>query len=155
MLSSLLRAPILVATALPLLSGTPSSKTRPESSPRSVPFAIAVTDSFPYRNADAVILRRVSAKPHDVIVIKQGKATGPRIAASIRELEFLRAALGNEPTSDALYRVKSTQTPRETARLERTAVQYARKLAIIEARRLEGVGLVRHILLAVPGQQGR
>ena len=122
----------------------------PSSAPDGVPFGISVVDDLSYGEADAVIVRRTNAEIQDVILVRKGKAQPLVLAAAVRQLASLRAAFGDAPTADGTYRVQLDSRPwirpRESA-------GWVGDLATARPRELEGVGVVKHIILYMPRQQ--
>jgi hypothetical protein len=66
---------------------------------------IAIPQSFPYNSAQAVIVRRVNAADHDLILVRAGQAQPGRLAAAIGTLQAVRARYGDTPNQDMLIRV--------------------------------------------------
>ena len=114
------------------------------------PFAIAVVDSLAYPDADAVVVRRPSAQPHDVILVRRGKADPSRLADAVRLLEILRASGGDLPTSQAAFRV--TSSGHRDSRLEE-AVAWADWLEHVRKRTLDGYGEAAVIQLYLPNHR--
>jgi hypothetical protein len=66
---------------------------------------VAVPESFPYQGAQAVIVRRVNAADHDLILVRPGAVQPQRLAAAVGVLGAVRAHYGDAPTQDMVVRV--------------------------------------------------
>jgi hypothetical protein len=113
---------------------------------------VAIDGNFKYKNTDAVVLRRATVQPHDVILIRTGKASPEQIAEAVDLLQALRARQGDVPTADALIRVPPPGPVRAHAR---EASDWAGILREIRPSDLPGVGEVAHLGLWLPHRNVR
>ena len=128
------------------------ASTPPAHAVRRVFALVAVPDSFPYRNADAVIVRRTTALPHDVILLRQSHADPRTIAEAAQTLQAERARHGDVPTVDRLVRV---QAPRAQLRLGRSAESWAHALARKSSSDVPGIGRARAVGLLLRNDEVR
>jgi hypothetical protein len=112
-------------------------------------FAIAEADSFPYTGADAVIVRRTTFEPHDVILVRGGKGSTRLLAEAVGFLGGLRAIQGDSPTTNGIYRVVTKGKPH---RWERHSHNWMSTLASERPRPISGLGEKRHIVLFLKNQ---
>lgn len=110
------------------------------------PLVLAVSDSFQFRNADAVLVRRVNVEPHDVVVIRDGRATPALLAAAVQMAIAVRSTEGLQPSADGVYRVRVGGA----AGRQREAQRWMRNLDAKPRRVVAGIGMVRWIELLVP-----
>ena len=139
--------------ALFMLSvATPSTAQEPDIFPDSsthTPFAIASTSEFAYSDADAVIIRRVGSAVPDVVLLRESEVSPTLVASAVRQLAALRAAMGNRPADEHVFRVRNDlrhwRRPREVA-------NWIAWLRGDEPQFLDRIGAVRHIILQMPNQ---
>lgn len=112
-----------------------------------VAFALAITDTWHYAGTDAVIIRRATGQPRDVVLLRSS-ASQQQVAAAIEELRRVRAAFGDLPVEDALFRVRRAEPMRRATRVE----SHLRKLRQIPAKQLANVGEVRYVVLGMTRQ---
>jgi hypothetical protein len=107
--------------------------------------------------ATAVILRRVSGKPQDVILLDAGRASPGVYAAAVRALLTLRARDGDVPTRNAAVAVHDTAMPSawERAGLDKRAVADFQQLKTQAPRRLDGVGTVPSLTIELAPMKKR
>jgi hypothetical protein len=115
-----------------------------------LPVAVAVSESFGYRDADAVIVRRARAEPHDVLLIRSGRADAATIAYGLGMVQAVRKRFGEVPTADALIRVRAPKTHKGRLRFAEHGRQWAKELGAVEKSELEAIGSVRRIDVALP-----
>ena len=109
---------------------------------------IAAVPTLPYSGADAVIVRRATQLPHDVILVRSDRATAVQLAQAAFMIETLRAVAGSgTPTADAVIRVPS---PTQNHRHIRDAANWAQILERTTPSDLAGVGNVRHLRVDLP-----
>jgi hypothetical protein len=82
-----------------------SSPSQRRAEVRRIPVTVFLTDSMPYPNTTAAILRRPDAAPHDVIVMKRTSATGTQLMAALRQLDVLRSLKGDTAKTAGIFRV--------------------------------------------------
>jgi hypothetical protein len=70
---------------------------------------IAVVDPFPYRDANAVVIRRHGAP--DLIAIRSDRVDAARLARSVRLTQVLRAAGGTTGSRETITRVPESGGP--------------------------------------------
>ncbi len=118
------------------------------------PFAIAVVDDVGYPGADAVVVRRASASPHDVVLVREARANPRLLAAAVRHLAALRALQGDTPGVDGVYRV--TLDARNDQRWVRPdePAKWMRSLNRASEVPLEGFENAKYIVLEMPIQRG-
>jgi len=113
---------------------------------------LAITEQvyFPYVGANAVIVRRTTLEPHDVIVVRAGRSTPKLLAEAVSQLGGIRALYGNTPAGDAIYRVTESSKVRQH---EGYAVNWNSMLRAIRPSELAGFGVVRHVSIYLRDQQ--
>src|SRR5689334_8138082 len=82
------RASLFAALFVALSRPAWSQGVVPSDLAKYTPFAIMIVDTLQYRNADAVIIRRAQLQPHDVILIKNAKATPRKLQEAVHTLEL-------------------------------------------------------------------
>ncbi len=121
---------------------------------RRVPVTVALTNQMPYRDAPAVILRRATAVPHDVILLRRNGASGAQLSAAVFQLLVLRERDGDTASTDGVYRVIAPQGPAAwRGSEERTAGRTVSRLFSAPAREISGVGIVAATELYLPSRQ--
>jgi len=108
---------------------------------------IAVVDTFRYQNADAVIVRRASGVPHDVIVVRRDKLRPSLLSEAVVVLRAVRKRAGDIPSADMLIRVP---TPKQTHRFQHAAGEWSRTLALTPRTRLDGLGTASVLTVEIP-----
>jgi hypothetical protein len=114
------------------------------------PFAFAVVDTFHFGDADAVIVRRVNALPHDVILVRHSRLDKKWLSEALHVLAEVRAHGGDQPTQDAVFRV--TEPGPKRAR-EDEANDWARRLRDDRPNELDGFGIVHNLVVYLPNQR--
>ena len=113
----------------------------------ATPFAIAVADSFPYQDANAVIVRRAGAEVPDVVLVRSGAANEHVIGDAVRQLAKLRAASVGATFTEGIFRVQDKGTPWVR---QRESKEWVSILARARREPLEGFGDLPHIVLYMP-----
>lgn len=123
--------------------------------PTSYPAAVALVDRLPVKNARAVVLRRVTAYPHDVILLSRNDVNGIDLASATSALLADRATNGIIPTRDHRLVIGHALTPgrAKTATLEKKGGKVIAQLRGETPRLLSGVGNVAWHGLLVGMQQ--
>lgn len=116
-----------------------------------VPVTIAVVDSMPFRGAAAVVMRRASLVPHDVIVVHRDVADGEMLSAAVFTLLSARALSGDTASTDQVLRVPARRGPvgwrrREVPTLDRALDRIANDPRVTVA----GVGPAQVATLYLP-----
>lgn len=145
----------LVGLVLAGVSGTfPAAAQGSAGESARVPIAIVVTDSFPYPNAGAVILRRPAGSPHDVIILPRSDARADALTTAVFHLLILRSREGDFPAQPSTYRVPARLGPIESMRGEtRVANQVLSRLRTSRARRVPDLpGNVQIAIVYLPNQ---
>ena len=110
---------------------------------------IAVAHSFPYKNADAVILRRVGYADHDVILVRRGKLEPHRLAQAVGTIQAVHQRFGDSPAANALIRVQESA---EEDRLVGEARNWVQLLGKVQTLDVPGIGPVQYIRLMLPSR---
>jgi hypothetical protein len=118
----------------------------------ATPVVITAVDDFKYKGSKAVIVRRTTMMPHDVILVKKEHVNPRFLADAVFKLQAVRSAFGDIPTRDAVYRV----TPRDKEGKRTTeAIGWANTLATTRENELEGYGPVKQVILYLPNSVRR
>jgi len=105
---------------------------------------VALVDSMPYSDAEGVILRRVDATPHDVILLESGRASGELLASAVFLLTALHQKHGSIPLNDEVLRVRPGTAPAAWRTTEtRRAGKIVHRLTDSGVENVPGVGRVR------------
>lgn len=139
-------APLLSTLVAQNTIGPTKRASRPVDVSRT-PVVIAVSDTFPIRNADVVILRRPNAAIPDLILVKKGTEDGHKLARAVRMLEGLRAQFGVAPATEMVVRVPSTGAVGPYEVEAGSWVEYLRSVNPERLRRLPGLGQVPYLRL--------
>jgi hypothetical protein len=75
-------------------------------SARRVPVTVVLVDSLPGSGVEALILRRPSVQPHDVILLRSASADGTALATAALQLLLIRDRAGDVPTSASTFRIR-------------------------------------------------
>lgn len=113
---------------------------------------IAVPQHFPYPGADAVVLRRTTQLPKDVILLRSERVEAGLLSSAVRTLLALRATFGDDPQSDGVFRVTSSSAPWTR---DQEAKDWAGALASARVDSIPGIGAGRHFMLYLPNQRPR
>jgi hypothetical protein len=111
------------------------------------PVVIAVAETFPYRNADVVIVRRPKAPVRDLILVKKGSVDGRQLARAVRMLEGLRAYSGVTPVNELTVRVPSTGAVGPYEDQGQNWAEYLRNVRPSRLQPLPGLGEVPYLRL--------
>lgn len=114
-----------------------------------VPVFFLVVDSIQYKGADAVIVRRASAAPHDLVLLKRSMVQARILAEAVHTLAFIRAKYGDDPAADAVYRVTDHGKPLPR---EAEAADWAASLKTGRRHQFDPYGLVPVLGVALPTQ---
>jgi hypothetical protein len=117
---------------------------------RGVPTTVAVVASRPYPGADAVIIRRVSVLPHDLILIYSGVASPEYVAATFHALAVTRARHGDIPDKDRVVRVDA---PTRTLKYRATPLMVLEMLRVAVPREVAGFGRMATVVVSLPPQR--
>ncbi len=108
---------------------------------RRVPVTIAIVDSVPYGGAPAVVLRRATSIPRDVIVLGRAAASGEQLSAAIATLLVARELGGDTARADAVLRVNATRGPAAwTTGETRITSAFVSRVLAGSAENVSGVG---------------
>lgn len=112
--------------------------------PTSYPAAVALVDYLPAKNARAVVLRRTTVYPHDVILLSRTDGNGIDLATATSALLADRATNGTIPTRDHRLVVGRALNQRDTqtATLAVKGGKLINRLRGETARPLPGIGTV-------------
>lgn len=102
---------VLVATAM--LMGRPEPVTGQERGAASDSVAVVLVETLPFPEAPAVIVRRASQTPQDVILIVGERLNAEQVAAALIALAGLRSAKGEVIEEDQTFRVRARTAPRD------------------------------------------
>jgi hypothetical protein len=112
---------------------------------------IVLLDTLPVRGAGAIIQRRVSGSPKDIILLTAETATARQLSAAVLTLVTLYSIDGSEPSHDALVKVNSRQGPIAWIDTEeRRAEAIVRRLRRLRPTPVQGYGQVRTLVFTVP-----
>lgn len=145
---------LLVAMAAPTPRDDASAQApRPSSRPARphgrVFAMLSVPDTFAYRGADVVILRRASTLPRDVILVRDLDVTPPLLAEAVATLQAVRARHGLVPSADQVIRVRELRARnRDVA----GATEWMRHLRESPRRTVPGVGQAKSVGLRIPAR---
>jgi hypothetical protein len=124
---------------------------------RRVPVTIALWDQLPAPDSiPAVILRRGTAAPRDVILLRR-RATPGQLAAAVMRLMVIRDRMGDTARADAAFRLPNAhgmpngKGPREELQAGRTLA----RLRAAPAQDLPGVGRVPALEVYLPSRAMR
>lgn len=126
---------------------------------RRVPVTVALVDQLPAGTGDvpAVVLRRVSTSPHDVILLRRSDATGAQLSGAILHLMILRERNGDTATANGIFRLPTAaRGPKAWEHTEQ--VQTGRIVAQLRTAGLQdvpGVGRVRARAVYLPSKAMR
>ncbi len=144
---------MLVATiiqAFPAASVSAQEMLRIPTLPNSTPFAIAVADSFPYRDTQAVIIRHSDAEVLDVILLRKTAVNERVLGDAVRQLAQIRSATGDRSARGVVYRIRDLG--REWPRPKESAV-WVELLSAARRRPLNNLGNVPSVILLMPNQK--
>lgn len=79
----------------------------------SIPVKLAITESIPYPNASAVIVRRADRNPHDLVLMTREVASVERLTAALWMLEQLHLRYGSVPSESGVFRVERSKGPKD------------------------------------------
>lgn len=125
--------------------------------PPPVDATIAIVDKLPDESADAVVLRRKDAQPHDVILLASGNATQAAMGAGIQALFRMRKAMGDIPSRDARTIVHKAAVPAHWtgSMLGARAASDLTWLRGSQPRHIMGLGPVRALDIPLIAMDGR
>jgi hypothetical protein len=152
---------LLFALLLVLLTAGVHHKVWAQAAPdrevaRRVPVTVVLADSFPYTGAAAVIMRRTSEHPRDVIVLPASAGNGARLAAATMHLLIIRDRGGDTASAPGLFRVpEAAANSRLVQRDIGTAGAVVGRLRTRARESIPGVGRVRATEIYLPSRAMR
>lgn len=118
-----------------------------------IPVRVVLLDALPVSGAGAVIQRRVSGSPTDIILLTAETATARQLSAAVLTLITLHGVDGSTPSRDALVKVNSRQGPTAWIETEeRRAEAMVRRLRRLRPTHVQGYGQVRTLVFTVPAK---
>jgi hypothetical protein len=140
---ALQRSVLALVVAFPLWGSGASRLLAQADAPRAQ-VLLAISDSFPYRNADAVIIRRPGETPSDLILVKRDKLRPSLLAEGIVMLEIIRKQFGDAVTSRQVYRIPD---PKRTNKYQNRAAQWSRSLMADRPKKMRGIGFASSMVV--------
>lgn len=124
------------------------------SSPRhGVPVTVVLVPDLGYGGADAVILRRPSEDPADLILLRAGTESPEQLTEAVLGLLSVRKSQGDLPTgAPRVLRVRALKARSQPVRWTHGVIH---NLRTAQARDVRGVGRYRAIDVLLPEQQQR
>jgi hypothetical protein len=132
--------PIMVAVVL----GLCSVELRAQAKRPQAAVLLAISDSFPYRNAHAVVIRRPDETPTDVILVRRDKLRPSLLAEGIVLVEILRHKYGDAVRSQEVYLIPN---PKRTNKHQNRAAQWSRSLMADRPKKMRGIGVASSIVV--------
>jgi hypothetical protein len=118
-----------------------------------IPVLVAVIDSLPQKASGALIVRRASMSPSDIILLTPQSSTARQLSAAVFTLVTAQAVLGSKPEKNAFLKVDSRTGPSAWIETEeRRAENILRKLRRKAPAYVAGYGFVRSVVITVPDQ---
>lgn len=115
---------------------------------RRVPVTVALVDTLPGGGTGAMVLRRATQIPRDIILLKRSEATGQQLYSAALHLLTIRAIQGDTATADFSFAVRGIGAAASPG--ARYAGATVARLRTLAPRLVPGVGVVpaTEILLA-------
>ena len=110
---------------------------------------IAVSDTFPYHNADAVLVRRVNSSPHDVLLIDSRKLDAAMVEHGVHMIQAVRQRMGVLPTEDVLLRVDVPKVRRRYSQHREDSERWAQILRKVPTSEVAKMGSLRSIEISL------
>lgn len=129
---------------------------QPQNRPAAVPVTVVLMNRLQYPDVSFVILRRTTASPRDVILLRSDAVNAPEFSAAVMALLTARRQEGDTTTANKVVRARPQAAAPGRARTVLPWAQSAvNKLRNAKPRAIEGVGTVPAVDVWLPPQRSQ